>query len=326
MKYKYIAIVPTYEPDENLIDVVTNLKKENFYVIVVNDGNKKKYDKYFEKCNPSKLISYKENKGKGYAIKTALKYIKDNYDSYIIVTIDSDGQHKVNDAIKLCKYVENHPNEYILGKRIRNKKVPLRSKIGNEITKTVFNIVSNQKIYDTQTGLRAFSNKLINYMINQKGNRFEYEMNTLLNAKNNDIKLTEIEIETIYINHNRSSHFNTIKDSYKIYKNIFKYTLPYIISFIFEMIFFILLIKNNISYNYSCILSTLLYLVLIIIVDKKIVMNNKIIKYLLYILSTICLDLLIFIILSNYINIYVTKILTELIMLLLINQIKDNIF
>ena len=97
---KYIALIPAYEPDENLEKVVKELKENNFETIVVNDGSDESYNKYFDNCN-TKVISYNKNQGKGYALKTGLKYIKENFDDYIVVTIDSDGQHRVVDAIKL---------------------------------------------------------------------------------------------------------------------------------------------------------------------------------------------------------------------------------
>ena len=134
--------------------------------------------------------------------------------------MDSDGQHDLGDAIKLCDYVKEHPNVLALGSRRWNNKTPLRSRMGNGITRWVFKKKTGLKIYDTQTGLRAFSSELMDYMLSVKGNRYEYEMNTLLGLKKNNILHSEIDIKTIYIDNNKGSHFKAIKDSYKIYKDI----------------------------------------------------------------------------------------------------------
>ena len=61
-------------------------------------------------------------------------------------------------------------------------------------------------------------------MLEIEGERFEYEMNVLLTCSTKKIKITEIQIDTIYIENNSGSHFNSVKDSIKIYKEIFKYT------------------------------------------------------------------------------------------------------
>ena len=221
---KKIALIPCYEPDEKLIDLLKNLYKK-MEIVIVNDGSDKKYNEIFNKSKEyGYVISYSVNKGKGYALKKGIKYIKDTYkNDFIIVTMDCDGQHTVSDAIKLTDYVKDNLNTLALGKRIRNSAVPLRSKIGNTITKFIYKLCTGLDIYDTQTGLRAFSNKLVDYMLSINGNRYEYEMNVLLYLNRKKIKYEELTIETIYINNNKSSHFNAIKDSFRVYKEIFKF-------------------------------------------------------------------------------------------------------
>lgn len=227
MNIKKIILIPAYEPDNKLIELVKKLSKEDLDIIIIDDGSGPSYQEIFNKCkNTSKVISYKTNQGKGYALKTGLKYIKENYQNeYIIVTMDCDGQHTIKDANKLIEASINNTDTLFLGKRIRSQKTPLRSRLGNSITRFVYKITTGLDIYDTQTGLRVFTNSLIDYMINIEGNRFEYEMNVLLSCAKDKINIKEIEIETIYIDNNSKSHFNAIKDSYRIYKNIIKYTL-----------------------------------------------------------------------------------------------------
>lgn len=220
---KYIILIPSYEPDEKLLKLLKEINQK-YPVIIIDDGSGKKYEKIFTKAKKyAHVISYEKNMGKGYALKTGLNYIEDIYKNYIVVTMDSDGQHTIDDAIKLCDYVKDNPDTFVLGKRIFTKDMPIRSKIGNYITRKVFKHITKSSIYDTQTGLRAFSYKLIDYMLKVPGYRYEYEMNILLGLKDNNIKYIELPIKTIYLNHNKSSHFNTLKDSYLIYKNIFKY-------------------------------------------------------------------------------------------------------
>lgn len=221
---KRIILIPSYEPDNKLIKLVNDLNKEEVDIIVINDGSNETFNNIFKSIeNKVHLISYEDNKGKGYALKEGLKYIKDKYkEDYLIITMDSDGQHTIKDAKRLIEYIENNQNVLAIGKRLRDKKIPLRSKIGNGITKFVFFLTTGVKVYDTQSGLRCFTDKLIDYMLDVDGDRFEYEMNVLMMCAKNKIKMKEIVIETIYIDNNSGSHFNKFKDSYLIYKNIFK--------------------------------------------------------------------------------------------------------
>lgn len=240
---KKIILIPAYEPDEKLIELISLINKHKYDIVVVDDGSGEKYDPIFKKIeHKCKLIRYDINQGKGHALKIGYQYIRSNYlENYIVITMDSDGQHTIEDATKLANYVEEHPNCLVLGKRIRDKKVPLRSKIGNGITKFIYNIVTGLNVYDTQTGLRAFSYKLMDISINIDGERFEYEMNVLLQFAKMRIPIKEITIQTIYIEKNKSSHFNGLKDSYRIYKEIIKFSISSIISFIIDYLSFIIL-------------------------------------------------------------------------------------
>lgn len=220
-----IALIPSYNPTSILITLAKELSQDNYEVIVVNDGSNTNLDHIFKSCSKyAKVISYSQNQGKGYALKQGLNYIQNNYSKpYYVVTMDSDGQHLIKDANHLINQSIKYPDSLILGKRIRDKNIPLRSTIGNNITRFVYHQITKIDIYDTQTGLRAFSNKLIDKLSQIEGNRYEYEINVLLTMAKEKVNIQEVEIETIYIDENKSSHFNPIKDSYRIYKSIFKF-------------------------------------------------------------------------------------------------------
>ncbi len=256
---KYIVLIPCFEPDNRLLELLKTI--DNADIIVVDDGSGKKYKSIFDEASSyAHVISYKENMGKGYALKEGYKYIKNKYSEFIIVTMDCDGQHLYKDALKLIKYIEMHKDTLVIGKRKWDNKTPLKSRIGNYLTRKYYKRVTEINIYDTQSGLRAFSNELLDYMMNISGNRYEYEMNVLLELKNNNIKVHEIPINTIYIDNNSSSHFRFIEDSYDVYKAIkesknkqktLRNKINKIISIVFALIFcltviyYILFVSNK---------------------------------------------------------------------------------
>ena len=271
-----IALVPSYEPDFRLKDLVIELINHQFQVIVINDGSNDNYNEIYKSIKgKATVLEYKINKGKGYALKYGFNYIKENYKNYIVVTMDSDGQHTVSDAIKLCNYVNKHPNELVIGKRIQNKKTPLRSRIGNGITRGIYQFITGLNVYDTQTGLRCFSDKLMEFHLNIEGNRYEYEMNVLLMTAKNNIKITEIEIETIYIDNNSGSHFHTIKDSYKVYKQIIKFSLSSILCFLIDYILYLLFILFIGNITISNVIARILSALLNYSINKNIVFKSN---------------------------------------------------
>lgn len=315
MKNINIALIPAYMPDEKLIKLVDDLNKENFKIVVVDDGSGSNYDNIFnnikETCD---LIRYDVNKGKGYALKKGIKYIGEKYkENYIIVTMDCDGQHTVRDAKKLCDLASINKDTLYCGKRLRSKKTPLRSRFGNTVTRLVYNIAAKIDIYDTQTGLRAFSNKLTDYMLKIKGDRYEYEMNVLLYLSCNNIKVKEEKIETIYFDNNKKSHFKTFTDSYKVYSQIIKFSFISIISYLIN---FILYIIFNIFMNalISNVLSTLIGKIYNYVFNKNI-KKEGFIKYIILSILVLFFNTLLLHLFVNklLINKFTAKILIDII-------------
>ena len=239
-----IALIPSYEPDFHLLAVTNELIENDFKVVVVNDGSSPKFDGTFAEL-PKQVhyLNYDVNHGKGYALKHGLKYIKDNFDSdCIIVTLDSDGQHKVCDAIKICEKCEKEATSaLVLGSRFFDKKAPFKSRFGNFMARTSFLISTHHKIYDTQTGLRAFRYDLLDSLIAVKGDRYEYEMNVLLETIRSGIPVIEEKIETIYIDNNSGTHYNPFKDTLKIFKELLKFSASSMIGFLVDYTAFTLL-------------------------------------------------------------------------------------
>ena len=189
---KIIALIPAYEPEENMLDLLENIKKDtDMDIVVVNDGSSDACKDIFSKAKElAKVLEHEVNKGKGRALKTGLNYINDNYrGEYIVVTMDADGQHTIEDALKICDLVKKSPDILVLGKRFFGEDVPLRSRFGNAMTRLVYKIATGVKVYDTQTGLRAFSYKLVPLMLEIKGERYEYEINVLMECSKNNIEI-----------------------------------------------------------------------------------------------------------------------------------------
>jgi len=219
-----IIVIPAYEPDEKLVTLVKKLKNMcDFNILIVDDGSGEKYTSIFDKTKEigCQVISYTNNRGKGGALKSAFRYINiTNMED--VITADCDGQHLPEDIIKIANEITE--NKIILGTRHFKGKVPLRSSLGNKLTRGIFSIVSGEHIEDTQTGLRGFHKKMLPWLCTIEGEGYDYEMNMLLEAKDAGYDLKEISINTIYLESNKGSHFNPIKDSIKIYLPLLKFS------------------------------------------------------------------------------------------------------
>ena len=103
---RFYAVIPAYEPDEKMLAVIDDISSlTDFHIIVINDGSgKDKLPIFAEAAKKAIVLTHEVNKGKGRGIKTALEYIKEHEaDTVGIVIADADGQHKVEDIIRVSE-------------------------------------------------------------------------------------------------------------------------------------------------------------------------------------------------------------------------------
>lgn len=220
---KVAIVIPSYEPDDNLVTLCENLIKEDLQdIIVIDDGSGDEYQEIFDKVASMKCVVLKHaiNQGKGRALKFAFNYLLTRDDELLgCVTADSDGQHSIKDIKACIAALEEEPNKLIMGCRDFNlPDVPNKSKFGNKLTRKICKWLCGVDVTDTQTGLRAIPAEFMRYLLNTSGERFEFETNMLIETRNR-IEIKEIPIETIYDSKtDHKTHFDPIKDSLRIYK------------------------------------------------------------------------------------------------------------
>ena len=321
---KKIALIPAYEPDMKMVSLADTLHCQGYEVVIVNDGSESSYDGVFElaKRKDTTVISYQKNRGKGNALKTGLSYICMNYkEPYVVVTVDADGQHRPEDIDRVVSESMSEPDSLIIGGRRFEGRVPLRSRIGNTITRFVYRASSGTDVFDTQTGLRAFTDRLINVMIDIPGERYEYEMNVLMHFAGEELSIKEIPIETVYLDENSSSHFDTIRDSIRIYKEILKFSGVSFASFLVDYGLYSVFMSVTGVLTFSNIFARILSAVFNYTMNKKLVFKSNVsIKKSL----TQYIALAVFILACNTailgglayagLNVFVGKIITEIIM------------
>jgi glycosyltransferase involved in cell wall biosynthesis len=243
MQKNVFIIVPALAPERETLDpLVDSLLQDFGHVILVDDGSSEEYRPVFEDQAKKGAVVLRHyiNMGKGRAMKDAVNYILSNYDEIdSIVTADSDGQHSAEDIARCARASMEHPDAYVLGARdFGDASVPFKSRYGNVITRNVFRLFVGLTLTDTQTGLRAMSKGVAVKLLASKGERYEYETNTLIDCKQQDIPIVEVKIATIYRNENKGSHFHPFRDGLSIYKLFFKYIFASGSSFVVDILLF----------------------------------------------------------------------------------------
>jgi glycosyltransferase involved in cell wall biosynthesis len=241
-------LIPAYEPDERLILLIHDLKTQCDYdIVVVDDGSGAAYKHIFNTVSDlgCHVLTHERNQGKGAALKTGLRYIQENCESIGVVTADCDGQHLPKDILRVAEAVKKEKKVLVLGTRRFVGNVPLRSRLGNMITRAVFSFACGAKVYDTQTGLRGFSIEMLPWLCEISGNRYDYEMNMLIEAVPAGYSFFEVDIETVYLEQNKSSHFHPLKDSFRVYLPIIKFCMSSMTAALLDFILLFIMQKTT---------------------------------------------------------------------------------
>ena len=131
------------------------------------------------------------------------------------------------------------PETLVLGVRNFDESgIPARSVFGNKVTRRIMKLLVGLSISDTQTGLRGIGPSFMKYLLTEDGERFEFETNMLIATKDQGVPIIEVPISTIYLEENKSSHFNPIVDSIRIYAIFLKFLFSSLSSSVVDMVMF----------------------------------------------------------------------------------------
>lgn len=229
-------LIPAYNPDEKLLALLDELRPRFEDVVVVNDGSTsgaEVFDGVRSRGVP--VLVHEVNRGKGAALKTGFSWILRNLPGCAgVVTADADGQHRPHDIARVAETCAANPRALTLGVRAFTGRVPFRSRFGNWWTRQVFFVMTRLRIRDTQTGLRGIPAALLPRMLELEGDRYEYEMRMLADAKRHEEPPVQVPIETVYIAENSSSHFSPLRDSVRIYGALLKFCISSVGCFLLD--------------------------------------------------------------------------------------------
>jgi putative flippase GtrA len=240
-----IILIPAYEPDQQLPALIRSIRDAEPWatVVVVDDGSGPAYKDVFDgvKALGCHVIGYTRNRGKGFALKTGFGFIADQLPGRNVVCADSDGQHTIVDILKVAAAVQAGSPAMVLGTRNFTGNVPARSRFGNTATRLLFTLATGQRISDTQTGLRGYPASMLPWLRSVRGERYEYELNLLLEAKGAGYALNTVDIATVYLDHNAGSHFRPVADSVRIYAPLLKFLASSFTAFLVDTVMFLIL-------------------------------------------------------------------------------------
>jgi glycosyltransferase involved in cell wall biosynthesis len=194
---KICAVIPFYNEHNSIKEIVNQTLSFVDFVIAVNDGSTDGSINAVPQSENVILLSFKQNSGKGFALKAGFeKSISLNTD--YTITLDADLQHPPEIIPKLISELAVY--DIVIGNRLRNiSAMPLQRIASNKITSFLLSFKTKIKLLDTQCGFRAFKTDILKYIL-PSFNGYEAESEILVKAAKKNYKIGFIDIPTIYGN------------------------------------------------------------------------------------------------------------------------------
>ena len=210
------VIVPTYNNDKTLKDVICGVLENCNDVIVVNDGSTDNTENILKQFPSIFILKNEPNKGKGVALYKAMLFAIEKGFQYAI-SIDSDGQHDPKDISLFVEKLEQTGEALIIGARDMDKdSVPGKSQFGRKFSNFWFKVETGIDSPDTQSGYRLYPLSPIK-KLKLFTRKFEFEIEIIVRLAWKGIKIESVPVSVIYFKkEERVSHFRPFKDFTRI--------------------------------------------------------------------------------------------------------------
>jgi len=198
-----LIVIPAYNEEKRIGQVLTNLLDNNFEVAVVDDCSS---DNTLEVVRnfPVHVLEHYVNQGQGGALKTGTYYaLRNNFDA--VAHFDADGQHRIEDLKKILEILDAEDYEVILGSRFLDDSTDLPDKKKKILflAKVFSSTMLQLNFSDPQNGLRAFKTSVLPKIIWQK-NDFQHCTEILQRIAKENLKYKEVPIKVNYDNYSMS--------------------------------------------------------------------------------------------------------------------------
>jgi len=211
-----IVIIPTFNNAGTVGDIISRTLKFGLPVLVVNDGSTDNTEMVLEQFPSISTIHFQKNKGKGSALKTALKQADKQGFRYAI-TIDADGQHFPEDIPVFLEGIKATPDALLIGARnLQADNMPGKNTFANKFSNFWYKIETGKKMEDTQSGYRLYPLNKIKGMKFFTG-KYEFELEIIVKSAWRGIDVRNVPVHVYYPpKEEHISHFRPWRDFTRI--------------------------------------------------------------------------------------------------------------
>lgn len=207
-----VALIPAYQAEKTIADVVSKTRRRVARCIVVDDGSRDKTGVLARRAG-AEVITHASNRGKGAAVRSGLLYLREEEFNYCVL-LDADGQHDPNEIPRLVDAARRANADIVCGTRMSNPRgMPWLRRITNNLMSRITSWLSRIKLSDTQCGFRLLSQHAVK-VIELRKDKFEVETEILMEAARHKLVVTETPVSSIYAE-DHSSHIHPVRDTWR---------------------------------------------------------------------------------------------------------------
>ena len=214
------AVIPAYQDEKHIGDIVRRTRERLDHVLVVDDGSTDQTAQRAREAG-AEVIVHNQNRGKGDAIKTGLAYWSDREITWVSL-LDSDGQHLPEEIDRfLTAAASSTQSTFLIGNRMNNLAgMPFIRRVANRYMSKQISRLCGQEIPDTQCGFRMLNRQLVPELLGG-GDRFDYDTEVLIVASRKGYRIESVPITTVYTD--QVSKIRPLRDAIRFLKLMWRY-------------------------------------------------------------------------------------------------------
>lgn len=188
-------VIPAYNEAENLKIILPELlqfvEHHNWLLVITNDGSKdetKTVLMSFAQNERLIVVTHKLNRGYGAAIKSGIEACTTPY----LITIDADGQHRLEDVLRLFQRMKAEDADMIVGSRKGTRAATKMRAVGKSIIRFTAKLMLTVPVHDINSGMKIYRTELAKQYLYLTPNSMPFsDIITLIFISNRHLVLEE---------------------------------------------------------------------------------------------------------------------------------------